>query len=283
MDISRLIEVLQLEEVGEGKFVGYSLDVSARRIFGGQIVAQAIIAAHKCGDTARRIHSAHANFLRPGNPSLPIEFEAVVLSMGRTFSTTRVNAYQDGRLIFTMNASFVITLSGLDHQTLSPDVPRPADLPSRDSLFALHPNALPKKVVDFWNRPRPIEVRPVGDDHYLEPTKKPPQLSIWLKANGAVPNQPILQSAILAYISDLTLLEVATFPHGYSALDDAIDTASLDHAIWFHRDVDLSQWLLSSQDSPSASAGLGFARSQIFMEDGSLVASTAQHGQIKVI
>lgn len=283
MDISRLIGVLQLQKLGPGKFLGQSLDVSARRIFGGQIVAQAIIAAHRSGDTARRIHSAHASFLRPGDATLPIEFETMALSNGRTFSTTRVDAYQNGRLIFSMNASFVITLSGLDHQVLIPEVPKPANLPSRDSLFALHPEALPKKVIDFWDRPCPIEIRPVGTDHYLAPTKKPPRVSIWLKAKGNVPSEPILQSAILSYMSDLTLLEVATFPHGYSALDDVIDTASLDHAIWFHRDVDLSQWLLSSQDSPSATAGLGLARSQIFMEDGTLIASTAQQGQIRIL
>ncbi|TDY16827.1 acyl-CoA thioesterase-2 [Paraburkholderia sp. BL6665CI2N2] len=283
MDVSGLIEVLNLERTGPCKFKGKSLDMDATRVFGGQVVAQAIIAAQRCDETTRRIHSLHASFLRPGKPAAPIEFEASVLSSGRTFSTRQVNARQNNRLLFTMNASFQAQQPGLEHQSRMPAVKRPAELLSRQDQLASNPRNLPRKVVEFWNRPHPVDVRPLGVDHYLNQTERAPQQNIWLKIVGKVPQRPLIQSAVLAYVSDLTLLEVTTLPHGRTALDDEIETASLDHSMWFHRDVDVSQWLLCSQDSPSASASLGLARSQIFMEDGILVASTAQEGLIRLI
>jgi len=283
MDVSSLLEVLNLERTDPCKFMGKSLDVDASRIFGGQVVAQAIIAAQRCDETTRRIHSLHASFLRPGDPAVPIEFEAAVLSSGRTFSTRQVNARQNNRLLFTMNASFQAQQPGLEHQSRMPEVKPPAELLSRQEQLASDPRNLPKKVVEFWNRPRPVDMRPLGVDHYLNRTQKAPRQNIWLKVVGKVPQGPLIQSAVLAYLSDLTLLEVTTLPHGRSALDDEIETASLDHSMWFHRDVDVSQWLLCSQDSPSTSSNLGLARSQIFMEDGTLVASTAQEGLIRLI
>jgi len=283
VDVSKLIEVLNLEPMGLCKFKGKSLDMDATRIFGGQIVAQAIVAAQRCDNTTRRIHSLHASFLRPGKPDKPIEFEAAVLSYGRTFSTRQVNVRQNNRLLFTMNASFRAQQPGLEHQSRMPEVSRPEELLSRKVQFASNPRNLPRKVMDFWNRPHPVDVRPLGVDHYLNPTKKMPQQNVWLKIVGKVPEDPLIQSAVLAYVSDLTLLEVTTIPHGRAALDDEVETASLDHSMWIHRDVDVSQWLLCSQDSPSASNSVGLARSQIFMEDGTLVASTAQEGLIRLI
>jgi acyl-CoA thioesterase II len=283
MDVSRLLDVLDLKQTAACTFEGKSLDTDASRIFGGQVVAQAIIAAQRCDETTRRIHALHASFLRPGEPSAPIEFEASVLSHGRTFSMRQVNARQHGRLVFTMNASFQVRQTGFEHQTRMPEIERPEALASRREQLVANSQKLPRKVLDFWGRPRPVDIRPLGIDHYLNRTPRRPRQDAWFKIIGDVPPSPLIRAAVVAYVSDLTLLEVAMLPHGRSALDDEIETASLDHSIWFHRDVDVSQWLLCCQESPSASAGLGLARSQLYTEDGTLVASAAQEGLIRLI
>ncbi|GGE08096.1 acyl-CoA thioesterase II [Aureimonas endophytica] len=281
--VDQLLAVLDLERIEDDLYRGISPDQGWQRVFGGQVVAQALVAAQRTVPGERPVHSLHGYFLRPGDPKRPIVYEVDRIRDGGSFTTRRVVAIQHGQAIFTLSASFQKHEEGLAHQLPMPDVPRPDALPGGEDLARLLLDGAPEPVRRYWSRPRPIEFRPVLLDHYLTEKKLEPVQRIWVRALRPIGDDAGLNAAVLAYLSDMTLLDTALFAHGLSVFDRRIQAASLDHSMWFHRPVDVGEWLLYAQDSPSSSGGRGLTRGSLFTEDGRLVASVAQEGLIRPV
>ena len=280
MDI--LLETLDLERLEVRLFRGKSPQVGWQRVFGGQVIGQALVAATRTVEEENRFaHSLHAYFVRPGDPAVPIIYDVENVRDGGSFATRRVIAIQHGKPIFFMTASFQDDEDGFEHQTAMPDVPPPEKLLGEAELKAQFMAGAPAHIRAYWERPRPIELRPVSLTHYLSSEKLDPHQNIWVRTTGPVPHDRRLQMAVLAYLSDMTLLDTSLFAHGTSVLDRSLQVASLDHAMWFHRPPVLDDWLLYSQDSPSASGARGMTRGAIFTRDGTLIASVAQEGLIR--
>jgi len=276
-----LIETLDLEQLEARLFRGKSPQVGWQRVFGGQVIGQALVAATRTVEEARFVHSLHAYFVRPGDPSVPIIYDVENIRDGGTFSTRRVTAIQHGKPIYFMTASFQDDEEGFEHQAPMPDVPMPENLLGEAELKERFLTQAPSHIRAYWERPRPIELRPVALDHYFSAEKLEPSQNIWVRTTGPVPAERHLQAAVLAYLSDMTLLDTSLFAHGTSVLDRRLQVASLDHAMWFHRPPVLDDWLLYSQDSPSAFGGRGMTRGAIFSRSGTLLASVAQEGLIR--
>jgi acyl-CoA thioesterase II len=224
------------------------------------------------------VHSLHSYFLRPGDPSVPILYEVDRIRDGRSFTTRRVVAIQHGRAIFNLQASFHVDEPGFDHQADMPDVPEPESLPSRSELRAANPELFPAHWPD---RPQPIDIRYVTDLPYrYAPGRRPEQL-VWMRANGTMPDDQVKHTCLLAYLSDMTLLDTCALPHISPYRDDVMG-ASLDHLMWFHRSFRADEWMLYVMDSPSASGARGFNRGQVFARDATLIASVAQEGLMRV-
>ncbi|WP_062210637.1 acyl-CoA thioesterase II [Aureimonas sp. AU12] len=279
--VAGLLETLDLERLEENLYRGTSPDVGWQRIFGGQVIAQALIAAQRTVPADRPVHSLHGYFVRPGDPGVPVIYEVRRIRDGGSFTTRIVVAIQHGAAIFTLSASFQRFEEGLDHQITRPDVPGPDALPSGEALTVEILARAPEAIRRYWTRPRPIEFRPVSTEHYFTDAKLAPEQRIWVRVLGEIGDDPALNAAALAYLSDMTLLDTSLFAHGLSVFDARIQAASLDHAMWFHRPVRVSQWLLYAQDSPSSSGGRGLTRGSLFDEAGVLVASVAQEGLIR--
>lgn len=281
--MAALLAILDLETLEHNLFRGRSPRSSWQRVFGGQVVAQALVAAGRTVADNRFVHSLHGYFMRAGDIAVPILYEVMRPRDGGSFSTRHVTAIQHGEAIFSLTASFQADEPGLDHQAAMPsDVPPPEALPSLSETVARLGDAVPEPIRRYFGRPRPFEMRPVALDHYTTREKLAPRQSVWMRADGPVPDDRRVQAAVLAYLSDMTLLDTATFAHGRGVFDPKVQAASLDHAMWFHRRHPLDGWLLYTQDSPSASGARGFTRGQIFSADGVLVASTAQEGLIRL-
>lgn len=276
-----LIERLDLEKLEENLFRGSSPQNGWQRVFGGLVIAQALMAAQRCVDPDRIVHSLHAYFMRPGDPSIPIVYQVERIRDGSSFTTRRVVAIQHGKAIFSMSASFQIEEPGFDHQVKIPNVAAPEQLMGEDEFRAAFLAQAPDTVKKYWGRERPIEIRPTSLTHYLSREKLEPEAHIWVRASGLVPDDRHYQAAILAYLSDMTLLDTSLYAHGTSIFDPELQVASLDHAMWFHRPCRLDDWLLYTQDSPSAAGARGMTRGSIFTRDGRLVASVAQEGLIR--
>lgn len=280
--IHRLIAILDLEPLERNRFRGQNLGVGWQRVFGGQAVAQALVAAARSVED-RFIHSLHGYFLRPGDLAEPIVYEVEAIRDGGSFSTRRVKAIQHGEAIFFLAASFKIAEEGMEHQAATmPAVPGPDDLPSEQAIKDRYADSAPAYIRRYWEIPQPVEIRPVRLERYLSRDRLEPYNRVWLRAAGALPAEPTLHAAVLAYASDMTLLDTALFPHGRTVFDRDLQVASVDHAIWFHRPFRIDEWLLYAQDSPTAAGARGFARGSIFSRDGRLVASVAQEGLIRV-
>jgi acyl-CoA thioesterase-2 len=249
-------------------------------VFGGQVIGQALVAAHRTVE-GRPAHSLHAYFLRAGDPTVPILYEVDRIRDGGSFSTRRVVAIQHGQAIFSMAASFHKDEPGLHHQIKMPDVPPPEALPSEAELKEKLIDRLPEPVKAYWQRERPIEIRPVDLSRYLSPENRAPTQQVWIKATGRLGDDLALHQCVLAYASDFTLLDTALIAHGRFVFDPRLMLASLDHAIWFHRPFRADEWLLYAQDSPSSGAGRAFCRGTLFTREGELVASTAQEGLLR--
>ncbi|MGQ3670980.1 acyl-CoA thioesterase [Xanthobacter sp. TB0136] len=281
-NIETLLSILDLEPLEINLFRGITAGQANNRVFGGQVIAQALVAARRTVKEARIAHSLHGYFLLPGDPSIPIIYEVERIRDGGSFTTRRVVAIQRGEAIFSMAASFQVLGEGLEHQSTMPDVPMPEDLPPdtvwREKLLARFPAASGRG----WMALRPLEVRPVGDMPYMG-TKSGQKSAMWLRTTAPLPDDLPIHQAILAYASDLTLIQGALLPHGHSVLDGALQVASLDHALWFHRPFRIDEWLLYSQDTPNAGAQRGFARGEVFTREGVLVASTVQEGLMRPI
>ena len=279
--LEELLSVLDLEALEHNLFRGLSPQVGWQRVFGGQVIGQALVAAIRTVE-GRLAHSLHAYFLRAGDPAVPIIYEVDRIRDGGSFSTRRVVAIQHGQAIFSMSASFHKQEEGLYHQFPMPDVPPPEALPSEAELKERFIDRLPEPVKAYWQRERPIEIRPVDLSRYLSPGNQAPTQLVWIRATGKLGDDFSLHQCVLAYASDFTLLDTALIAHGRFVFDPTLMLASLDHAIWFHRRFRADDWLLYAQDSPTSGAGRAFCRGTFFTPGGELVASTAQEGLIRL-
>lgn len=279
--LTPLLDLLELEqlEVNLYRGLGHGGETS-RRIFGGQVVAQALAAAYRTVE-ARACHSLHSYFIRPGDPSMPVIYEVDQARDGGSFTTRRVTAIQKGRQIFNLAASFHIAEDSPTHQHVIPDVPPPETLPSRNEARArMADRVSPDRRADFL-RPSPIEVREVGEYDLLDPDPTSDINALWFRLVRPVEASPSLHQCLLTYASDMYLLGSALRPHGQSWLTGEVMTASLDHAIWFHGPLNFNDWHLYAMDSPWSGGARGFNRGSIYARDGRLVASTAQEGLIR--
>jgi len=277
-----LITLLQLERIEDNIFRGESRDIGSSQVFGGQVLGQALSAAHHTVD-GRVAHSLHAYFLRRGDMAAPIIYEVDRSRDGGSFSVRRVVAIQHGRPIFNLAASFQNPETGLEHQAQMPDVPGPDGLQDVTDVEPEVLEKVPEKMRRFLTEKRPFEVRPVRPINFEKPERLPPEKHIWIRAVDKLPDQYSLHQNLLAYVSDYELLGTSTLPHGLLFGRNMVLMASLDHALWFHREVCVDDWLLYSFDSPNASGARGFSRGQFFTADGVLVASSAQEGLIRVL
>jgi acyl-CoA thioesterase II len=285
--ISDLLSILDLEQPESNLFRGRSPDVGWQRIFGGLVISQALVAAMRSVSSEIRPHSLHAYFILPGDPAVPIDYEVDNLRDGRSFATRRVVARQKGAAIFALSASFHRAEPGLDHQWPMPAAAAPETLMSEKEIVANFGERLPEGMRRFFSRDRPIELRPVSLKRYMGQAlsaeeRANPRQHVWFRATGPLPDDPAMHLAVLAYASDMTLVDTALVAHGISVSSPDIQAASLDHAMWFHRDFRMDDWLLYAQDSPSSSGALGLARGLIYTRDGRLIASVAQEGLLRL-
>ena len=278
--VADLLATLDLEPLEVNLFRGVSPQIGWQRVFGGQVIAQALMAACRTVE-GRRPHSLHGYFVLPGDPKTPIIYEVERIRDGGSFSTRRVKAIQHGHAIFTLSASFQIEEGGFDHQMGMPDVPAPEALPDEAEMRRQILPLMPEPARRYFERERPIELRPVDIQRYISRDPREPRFSVWVRASSALPDDPVVHACVLAYASDITLLDSALVAHGRSVFDSDVQAASLDHALWFHRPFRADDWLLYAQDSPSSSGARGFSRGSLFTPDGRLVASVAQEGLIR--
>jgi acyl-CoA thioesterase-2 len=281
--MQELLSILDLEQLEHNLYRGRSPKESWQRVFGGQTIAQALVAARRTVEPDRHVHSLHGYFMRPGDTTAPVVYEVDRIRDGGSFTTRRVVAIQHGHAIFSLEASFQADEDGLEHQIpMPPDVPAPETLKAPAEILRDYADAVPEGVRRYWARERPIEMRPVILEHYTSREKLPPIQHVWIRTNGEVPADRAMRATVLAYLSDMTLLDTSTFAHGRAVFDRDIQAASLDHSMWFHRDDPLDGWLLYTQDSPSAQGARGFTRGALYARDGGLIASVAQEGLIRV-
>ncbi len=281
MNVAELLTLLDIEPVGPDRYVGRSNDMGWKRVFGGQVIAQSLVAAQRSVDDSAP-HSLHAYFILAGDPSEPIAYEVERVRDGRSFATRRVVARQRSEVIFIMSVSFQREEEGvLEHAFPAPSVARPEEV---YDPFVLPPGASPEqgeKLQSFFDRIRPIEFRPLDPLRYrpAQPGQLgDPHQSVWIRIREPLPDDPAIQRAALAYLSDMTLIDTVLIAHGYSITSGKFQTASLDHALWLHRPFRADEWLLYVQDSPSAHGGRGLARGLLYNRIGELVASVAQEG-----
>lgn len=280
--VAALAALFDIERLEDNLFRGQSGTAGRRRIYGGQVLGQALVAGMRTVPGERHIHSLHGYFILPGELGHPIVYDVENLRDGGSFSTRRVKAIQHGRAIFVMVASFHRAEEGLDYHAAMPDVPRPGELKSVPELFADNLGQSPESMQRFWKRFRSLEFRPVDISRYFDRSRRGSTQQIWFRTAGPLPDSFELHAAVLAYISDFALLETALAPHGKILSDPDVRLASLDHALWFHRPFKTDSWLLYSLECPNTSGARGFCRGQIFDENGRLIASTSQEGLMRI-
>ena len=282
--LDRLLDLLDLEQIEVNIFRGRSPDETVQRVFGGQVAGQALVAAGRTVPDGRPVHSLHAYFIRPGDPSVPLVYTVDRVRDGRSFTTRRVTAIQHGKPIFTLSASFHHPEPGYEHAVPMPAAQRPEELRG---------NA--ERIAELINLPlpphhgnTPIELRtagPLSIELARDPAlrdKYDHQNLVWVRVNGELPDDPLVHVCLMTYASDLTLLETALLEHGATWFDGRTSGSSLDHAMWFHRPFRADQWLLYAQESPIASGGRVFARGQVYTAEGDFVVSVVQEGLIRI-
>jgi acyl-CoA thioesterase-2 len=279
--LQAVLDILDLEPLELNLFRGRSPQSGWQRVFGGQVIGQALVAA--CRTVERRHpHSMHAYFLLPGDPKVPIIYEVDRIRDGKSFTTRRVVAIQHGHAIFSMSVSFHNDEpGGLTHQAPMPDVPPPEALPSESDVRGEVLQKMPEAVRSYYERERPIEFRPVEYARYFGKKFPNAKFHVWIRTTERLPDDPAIHQCVLAYASDLTLLDTVLMPYGRTLFEREFMAASLDHALWFHRPFRADDWLLYAQDSPNLSGARGLARGLIFTRDGTLVASVAQEGLLR--
>jgi acyl-CoA thioesterase-2 len=280
-----LIDILELEQLEVNLFRGVSPQEDRQRVFGGQVAGQALVAAGRTVDPERRVHSLHAYFLRPGDPLVPIVYEVDRIRDGRSFTTRRVVAIQHGKAIFNLQSSFQVQESGPEHQYPMPEAPDPDSLPTIRQRLEPYADRFPPAFLEWIRRDRPIDMRSPQLPRWLDPdpgVREPEQL-VWIRADGSLPDDPLLHACVVVYASDLTLLDTAVMAHARSWDDDRFMMASLDHAMWFHRPFRADEWLLYHQRSPSAYGARGLAEGFIYRRDGALTTMVIQEGLIRPV
>ncbi|MGY5047218.1 acyl-CoA thioesterase [Streptomyces sp. 900105755] len=282
--LSDLLDLLDLEQIEENIFRGQSRSAVVPRVFGGQVAAQALVAAGRTVPADRHAHSLHAYFLRPGDPGAPIVYTVERIRDGRSFTTRRAVAVQHGRPIFAVSASFQLDEDGLEHQAPMPAAPDPATLPTSADRFRGYDHLDPAVVEKFLEAREAIDLRYVEEPpfgRYGEPRE--PHSQVWFRTNGKLDDDPLLHVVLATYVSDMTLLDSVLLAHGRGgwAVGDVVG-ASLDHAMWFHRPFRADEWLLYDQESPSAHGGRGLGQARIYTQDGSLAISVIQEGVVRV-
>jgi acyl-CoA thioesterase II len=276
--LDELVGILDLEPIEVNIFRGTSPDEKRQRVFGGQVAGQALVAAGRTVAADRYVHSLHAYFLRPGDPTVPILYEVDRIRDGKSFTTRRVVAIQHGRAIFNLSASFHIREPSMfEHQLPMPPAPEPDSVPTFAQRFA--PQA--EELGEWYTRPRPLDYRHVGAPSRV-PEPREPRQQVWFRADGRLPDDPLLHACVVAYASDMSLLDSVILPHAVSWDDTRFQGASLDHAMWFHRPFRADEWLLYDQESPSASGARGIGRGEIYRQDGVLVVSVVQEGLVRM-
>jgi acyl-CoA thioesterase-2 len=278
-----LLRLLDLEPLEVNLFRGQSRDLGGKAVFGGQVIGQALVAASRTVE-GRWPHSLHAYFLRPGDMARPIVYEVDRVRDGKSFTARRVQAIQGGEVLLSMICSFQAPEPGFEHQAAMPEVPEPESLrPQRELVkewLAAVPQA-PARIREAFERRTAVEFRPVEPRNPLLPSVEEPRQAYWVRANGPLPDAPLLHACVLAYASDFSLLSTALRPHGLSWLTPGLAVASIDHTLWFHRPFRIDDWLLYSMDSPTAQAGRGLSRGQFFDRAGRLVVSVAQENLMR--
>ena len=280
--VEDLLSLIDLEPLEVNIYRGQNRDIGSGRVFGGQVLAQALVAARRTIEEDRVAHSLHGYFILPGDLHAPIVYFVDRLRDGRSFATRRVTAIQHGRAIFNLSASFQVREDGREHQADMPDVPPPDDLPSEVDLVRARADRIPEPLRSVLTQDRPIDFRPVEPMDPFSPEPRPPCRHYWFRSVGHVPDQELLHQAILAYASDYGLLATALQPHGLSVRAPGLQVASLDHALWLHSAFRVDRWMLYAIDSPAAAGARGFARGSIYTQDGRLVASVAQEGLMRL-
>jgi len=279
--VDGLVSLLDLEPIEQNIFRGVSPKVSLQRVFGGQVAGQALVAATRTVEADRSVHSLHSYFIRPGDPAVPIVYLVERVRDGRSFSVRRVLAIQHGQPIFTLSASFQLAQGGIDHQQPMPEVPDPDELPT----FAERLEGFDELRSLMSRIPQAFDIRYVDDPPWVQRALGPREHQphrILMRADGALPDDPTLHVCVITFASDLNLLDSVLIHHGMSARLDPITMASLDHAMWFHRQFRADEWFLYESNSPSASGGRGLATGRFFARDGRLVVSVAQEGMIRL-
>lgn len=278
-----LLDLLDLEPLEVNIYRGRSRDLGSGRVFGGQVFAQSLVAARRTVDEGREAHSVHGYFILPGDLEAPIVFFVDRLRDGKSFTTRRVTAIQHGQAIFNLSASFHVMEPGHEHQTPMPDVPPPESLAPELDLIREIADRIPEPLRTVLTQDRPVDFRPVEPiDPFAPGVKRDPVRHAWFKTVNALPDETLLHQAALAYVSDYGLITTALQPHGLTFRSRGLQMASLDHSLWLHRAFRVDEWLLYAMDSPVASGARGFARGSIYTRDGTLVASVAQEGLMRV-
>lgn len=277
-----LLGLLDLEEIEHNIFRAGNRDIGSGSVFGGQVLAQALVAAGRTVNEGRLAHSLHGYFILPGDVNTPIVYFVDRLRDGRSFATRRVTAIQKGAAIFNMAASFQVAESGVEHQSDMPEVPGPDELPRELDLIRQIADRIPEPLRAIYTQDRPIDVRPVAPINPFRPEVRSPARHVWFRAAGSIPGDTLQHQSVLAYASDYGLLGTALLPHGLSFNQPRVQAATLDHALWFHRPFRADEWLLFATDSPSASGARGFTRGSLFTRAGALVASVVQEGLIRI-
>src|SRR5690242_6215245 len=282
--LDELIDLLALEQLEVNLFRGLSPDEDRQRVFGGQVAGQALVAAGRTVDKGH-VHSLHAYFLRPGDPKIPIIYDVDRIRDGHSFTTRRVVAIQHWRAIFNLSASFHVEEPGPEHQYEMPPAPDPESLPTFQERLEQHADRFSPEFLDWIRRERPIEQRATELPRWLNPDQldREPEQLVWFRANGTLPDDPLLHACVVVYASDLTLLDTAVMAHARSWDDDRFMIASLDHAMWFHRPLKADEWLLYHQKSPSAVGARGLAEGFIYTQEGALAIMVIQEGLIRPV
>lgn len=279
--LNDLLNLLQLEQLEEGLFRGQSENLGLPQVYGGQVIGQALSAARYTVASNRIAHSCHSYFLHRGDPEKPIIYDVETLRDGRSFSTRRVKAIQNGRPIFYLTASYHGEEPGFEHQTTMPDVPGPENFVSESELASRIAHYLPEKIRHAFCGEKPIEMRPVVVVNPLQPEKQEPKQYLWIRANGEVPDDQLIHQYLLGYASDWGFLVTALHPHQVSLITPHFQVATIDHSIWFHRPFKMDEWLLYVIDSPTASNTRGLVRGEIYNRQGELVATAVQEGVMR--